>query len=383
MLMSVSTVVILAALSGAPDLPALGFYGGATIVTGGAFAVVGIAIAMRAPGHPMGWVALGIAFSQSLGSLASAWATYGFLVAAQPPPLADLASWLSLWAWGPGIWLLVGLTYLFPEGRPVRRAQWSLAALSVVGMPLMIVPYAIVGWAYRGLVLVPGELPAGMPGVDAALALQSVGVVLNLVVAIGGTVYLVVRFRGSGGVERQQRKWFASAAIVFVALLWVAPFGSLGPIPDLLIGAAGGSVLPAAIGIAILRYHLYDIDRIVSRTVSWALVTGALIAVFAVVVLVLESLLNGVTQGQTLAVAASTLAAASLFQPVRGRVQRAVDRRFDRAAYDRERTAGDFADRLRGEVDLDAVGADLRATATGAINPRGITLWLRRRASES
>ena len=120
-----------------------------------------------------------------------------------------------------------------------------------------------------------------------------------------------------------------------------------------------------AIGIAILRYHLYDIDRIISRTVSWAVITAVLVAVFVGGVLGLQAALAGVTQAPTLAVAASTLAAFALFQPIRGRVQRAVDRRFDRARYDSQRTVDAFADRLRSNVDLDVAGGIARGDRRG------------------
>ncbi len=136
-----------------------------------------------------------------------------------------------------------------------------------------------------------------------------------------------------------------------------------------------------AIGIAILRYHLYDIDRIISRTVSWAVITAMLVAVFVGGVLGLQAALAGVTQAQTLAVAASTLLAFALFQPIRGRVQRAVDRRFDRARYDSQRTVDAFADRLRSNVDLESLGTSLSATAADAVRPTSAWVWLRYRAT--
>lgn len=131
-------------------------------------------------------------------------------------------------------------------------------------------------------------------------------------------------------------------------------------------------------GVAILRYRLYEIDRLISRTIGWAIVTGLLVAVFAGAVVGLQALLAGFTQGQTLAVAASTLVAFALFQPVRRQVQRAVDRRFDRARYDAERTAGAFADRLRDETDIETVTADLTATTRAALAPAGLGIWIRR-----
>ena len=149
-------------------------------------------------------------------------------------------------------------------------------------------------------------------------------------------------------------------------------------IPVLLAYAA----VPAAIAVAVLRYRLYEIDRIISRTLSWATVTGVLLVVFAGLVVGLQALLSGVTQGQTLAVAASTLAAFALFQPVRRRVQRAVDRRFDRARYDSERTAAAFAERLRTEVDLEAVAGDLTGSVERALRPSTLGLWLKARSGE-
>ena len=137
------------------------------------------------------------------------------------------------------------------------------------------------------------------------------------------------------------------------------------------------STVPIAIGIAVLRYKLYEIDRLVSRTIGWALVTGVLVAIFAVGVLALQALLAGFTQGQTLAVAASTLTAFALFQPVRRRVQTAVDRRFDRARYDGERTAAAFADRLREQVDLVSLSGDITGTVDTALRPTSIGVWLR------
>jgi hypothetical protein len=134
--------------------------------------------------------------------------------------------------------------------------------------------------------------------------------------------------------------------------------------------------MPLAIGVAILRYRLYDIDRIVSRTLSWALISAVLLAVFGAVVVGLQAALTDVTQGETLAVAASTLVAFALFQPLRRRVQGAVDRRFDRARYDAERTAAAFAERLRDEVDLATLTGELQATVAAAVRPREAAVWL-------
>ena len=135
--------------------------------------------------------------------------------------------------------------------------------------------------------------------------------------------------------------------------------------------------MPVTIGIAVLRYRLYEIDRIISRTIGWALVSGILVAVFAGVVVALQTVLAGITQGETLAVAASTLVAFAIFQPVRRRVQSAVDRRFDRARYDAQRTVDTFAEHLRSEVDLGRLRSALVVTADRAVRPVGAAIWLR------
>jgi hypothetical protein len=171
--------------------------------------------------------------------------------------------------------------------------------------------------------------------------------------------------------------------LIAVALVAAVAFPLAFNLPDTVIGNAAFGVgllamlaLPVAIGIAVLRYRLYEIDRIISRTIGWAIVTSGLLGVFAVLVVGLQALLDGVTQGDTLPVALSTLVAAALFQPIRRRVQHAVDRRFDRARYDGERTAAAFAERLRDEVDLEALADDLRSTVGHAVRPAAASVWL-------
>ncbi len=169
----------------------------------------------------------------------------------------------------------------------------------------------------------------------------------------------VVRYRRGTGIERLQVRWLA-AAVSVVLVGFIGLFLELvirttsGPLASALIAYAGILLMPIAIGIAVLRYRLYEIDRLISRTIGWAIVTGILVAVFGVLVVALQAALTPVTDESTLAVAASTLVAFALFQPLRRRVQRAVDRRFDRARYDGERVAAGFAERLRNQVDLEA-----------------------------
>ncbi len=222
-------------------------------------------------------------------------------------------------------------------------------------------------------------MPAVTPGGLAILAaLDAVGS-LSLVFGLGlGIVAIVVRFRRSRGEERQQLKWFLAAMTPGAVLLplSLSELGSLFPIINVL-SAATLPVAGISVAIAILRYRLYDIDRIISRTISYGLITGLLVMVFLLVNLGLQWLLSFVTSGNSLAVAGSTLLAAALFTPVRSRVQRTVDRRFDRARYDGERTASAFSVRMRDATDLRAVLDDLHGTVGEAIAPSRIGLWLR------
>jgi len=206
-----------------------------------------------------------------------------------------------------------------------------------------------------------------------------VPVIVCLAIAVGS---MVVRYRRSNGVERLQLRWLVAAA-GFVVLAITAGLSSL-----IVIGEGLGVLvwipaivayptIPVAIYIAITRYRLYEIDRIVSRTIGWALVTVALAAVFVGVIVGLQALLAPVTDENTLAVAASTLVAAALFQPLRARVQRAVDRRFNRARVDAQRAIDAFGAHLRDEVDLGALHGRLLAAADAAVQPAGAGLWLR------
>ena len=189
---------------------------------------------------------------------------------------------------------------------------------------------------------------------------------------------LVLRFRRAGPVERRQLTWFLYATVVNGVLLvldgpGVVPPGLLGTA----VSAAAFALLPVAVGVAVLRYRLYEIDRIVSRTVSYGLLSAALIGLYLLVVALLRPLLEPLTGSSALAVAGSTLAVAAAFNPARRRLQLAVDRRFDRARYDAARAVDAFAARLRDQVDLDAITAGLRDTVVTTVAPSRVAVWLR------
>jgi hypothetical protein len=242
------------------------------------------------------------------------------------------------------------------------------------------------------IVLKPGPMGGDGPGNPLTPALtwvsedlasvlavvDTVGALSILVAFVVGIAAVVHRVRHARGDQRQQMKWFLAAMVPAAILLPLSLNETTSTIPFVdLLSVATLPLAAAAVALAILRYRLYEIDRIISRTIGWALVTGVLVAVFAGLVVALQAVLAPVTNENTLAVAASTLVAAALFQPVRRRVQEAVDRRFDRARYDGQRTVDAFAERLRAQTDLADVERDLGITASSALSPSTTTLWLR------
>lgn len=349
------------------------------------FPLVGWIILRHDPSNRLGWVYLAIGFWQALNMFASAYSTLAFWVASGDLPFASELSWVAVWAWVPGFALFSTLgILLFPTGRLPSPRWWPVVVLAALAFVLLLIPAAAL-WPYRGLPLerlnALNLQPPTDPAVDAAFAIQAVGQLALLLAMIGSVAGLAIRFRRSIGVERQQLKWFTYAAILDVLLLVVWTANAL----DILVGALSAFLLaslPIAIAIAILRYRLYDIDRVVSRTIGYGIVTGILAAIFVGIVLlvqgVVDSLLPQVTETGTPAVVASTLAVAALFQPVRRRVQATVDRRFDRARVDRDRSILRLGDRLRDAVELDAIRDDVLATIDSVIRPANASMWLRR-----
>lgn len=345
-----------------------------------AFASVGAILALRRPGNVVGLVLL------ASGPLIVA--TFcGFLFGARltevrgpDDPLAVLASFVgSLTIFGTLIVVGPVLALVFPDGRlPGRRWRWPVAAIGGALVVGRIMALSRPGPLNVGL----ANNPFGLQGTAWVEPVSTIGGTLSALTLPAALLLAVaavaVRFRRAGRVEREQLKWFLAANVVVVTLLLLS---TSDPAPDTtwldVLSMASLSLPPIAIGIAILRYRLYDIDRLISRTVSWAVVTGVLVAVFVGAVVTLQAILAGVTQGQTLAVAGSTLVAFALFQPVRRRVQAAVDRRFDRARYDAQRTVDAFAEELRNEVDLTTLRAALVATTADAVRPVNATVWLR------
>jgi len=249
-----------------------------------------------------------------------------------------------------------------------------------------------VGLSYLQSMFAVGELtdiapglinPLGIAGAEAWLELSGlVTSLLAISLITASFAAVIVRYRRGDATERQQIKLVA-AAVALEIVLFFASFvqteapGAVDIVGDL--GNLGMILIPIAIGIAVLRYRLYDIDRIISRTLSWALVTGLLVAAFAGLVIGLTAVLGSLAGGSTFAVAGSTLVVFALFQPLRRRIQVAVDRRFDRARYDARRTADAFAERLRNDVDLASVQGDLLGVVVGSLQPATVAVWTRDR----
>lgn len=352
-----------------------------------AYAGVGALIVARRPRHPVGWVFLAMGSVYQVRTLAFGFVNHAVFVQPSLNPVADHVGWLAnLWVVSFG--LVPVLFLLFPSGRFSSR-RWRLAAWAMLPATLMALARSGVEVGGRQFEISLDDQLPNIAGPVVASLYELLGDWLYLALSIPAVAALVARWRRSQDVERQQLTWFVSACVLLVlcvivlVMLFIAlgPEAAAAPYPvGMFLGipaAVALAALPAAAGTAILRHRLYDIDRIVSRTIAYAVATAILAGVFAGAILLLQALLAPITGGQAIAVAASTLAAFVLFQPVLRRVRRAVDRRFDRARYDADRTAAAFSERLRDEVDLPTLANELDATVRGAIAPSSVALWLR------
>jgi hypothetical protein len=330
--------------------------------------IVGALIASRLPANPYGWLWC------SLGVAAGAAEVGG--------PLARVADWHPWVGWlleGWGFVGLLGLGFflfaLFPTGRlPSHRWRW--VARTVVSGALVL--FLLVPFVH-----VPTDSTAPAPwalqGVVGGYLVRTVEATVYVMFAfvVTATISLVLRFRRAEPVERRQLTWFMYAAVLNGLLIVL---DTLGLVPEGLIttvlNSGGFLLLPVAVGAAMLRYRLFEIDRIVSRTVTYGLLTATIVVVYVLVVALLSQL--GLPEGSSdLVVAAVTLAVAGLIGPVRRRLQTAVDRRFDRARYDAARAVDAFAARLRDQVDLDEVASGLRDTVVATVAPSRVAVWLR------
>jgi hypothetical protein len=348
-----------------------------------AYPVVGAVLASRRRSNPIGWFLLGIGVITAARGLAGEYAL-DRLAGPGRPESGVWAAWFINWSltlvFPAGLLLFVLL--LFPEGRPPTARWWVLGRLGA-GLGLI---YLVISWVYPGDLAVTG-LP-GVPnptGVRGLIRLSRHGTIgQGIWIAGFGCLLLaaasvVVRYRRSAGEERLQLKWFAYAVAVNLVLLGVTtPLAASNSRAwqvafSLAVVTGVGLALPAAIGVAVLKYRLYAIDRIISRTVSYAVVTGLVLGVYLGCVALLTDVLPF---HDSVGVAVAVLVAAAVFNPVRRRVQAVVDRRFDRARYDAERVVAQFSVQLREQVDLDVLGTDLLGVVNHVLAPEHLALWL-------
>ncbi len=357
--------------------------GSGSLILAPAFGVVGFAVAWRRPDNPLGWLLLGAVGFLVLSGAAGAYAVAVYRQHHPGLPLGWVAVLLQP-GWAPAI-ALFGLTVLlFPDGRlPSPRWRWALWAYLAVAALWIAGTVVISVWAIAGH-HVQVDSGGNLLAIDHLTGWAAWwGAVQGLFFPVLGACWLaslagqVLSYRRSSGERREQLKWLiGGSAIAVTGGLLAVPFSNS---PDRALNIIGSVALvavlalPLSMGVAILKYRLYDIDRILSRTVAYAIITGLLVGVYAGLVLLATQVLRF---SSPVAVAASTLAAAALFTPLRRRVQRLVDRRFNRARYNADRTVAMFAARLQDAVDLDSVRADLQATVSASLQPAHVSVWL-------
>jgi hypothetical protein len=350
-----------------------------------AFSLVGAVVGSRRPENPIGWLFCAIGVFAAIVLLSSEYAAYALLAQPDSLPGGLAMVWIRAWVWVPYVGLFVLLFLVFPDGWPQSRAlRWFTSLV------LFVIAYGTVLAAFS-----PGPIDAIGGAVDNPLGMEAlrgvgtnsaVGPVESVLYVLGivAAASLFGRMRRARGVERQQLKWFAYATVVLVGgavlaftvseatgLSWLGEIGLVLTV----VGLAG---LPMAIGIAVLRYRLYNIDRIINRTLVYGLLTAALVALYFGGIVVLQRIFVSLTgETSTVAVVASTLLIAALFTPLRRRLQSFIDRRFYRKKYDARKTLEAFSATLRDETDLEALSSDLVGVVRETMQPAHVSLWLR------
>jgi len=348
------------------------------------YAAVGGIVAARRPDNPIGWLLAAGALCAALTALGAEYGEHGLVTDPGSLPGARFAAWVAMWvvlpAWGAVLFLLL----LFPTGR-LLTARWRWAArLTAASVGLGAIAQALVPrqLSENEAVANPFHVSGAAGDVLAVLnTVTDVATLPTLLLALGA---LVVRLRRSRGEERLQLEWFVYVAAVAALGLILGVVGEnavgsgswLWQVPFYL-GMVALAALPVAIAVAMLRYRLYDIDLVINRTLVYAALSATLAGAYLGGVLVLGLVVRPLTGSSNLAIAGSTLAVAALFGPARAQIQRVVDRRFYRRRYDAARTLEAFGARLRDEVDLEALGADLRHVVVETMAPAHVSLWLR------
>jgi hypothetical protein len=356
------------------------------------YAAVGGFLASRRPRNIIGWLLIGIGVA-FIGTTAPPGLDVERLESGMGTTHDVIYAWAATWAGGASFLLYAALAMTFPSGR-LPTGHWRSLALGglAAGFVVALIPafFPTLLFSPDGVTDVAVPNPVGFlpsPSADITPLVQVVVVALPIAILAASVVSLLIRYRrtttqrGAGAIERLQIRWLlASVAFVVVSVIVGLVIFVLS---DATVGWAWVPALiayptvPLAVGVAVTRYRLFEIDRIVSRTIAYALVTAILFAVFAGVNLALQASLGSILRGSAIGVAISTLVVAALFNPVRVRLQRAVDRRFNRARYDQEAALADFSAGLRDEMDVDRVLAAMRSVAELSVQPTSAVVWRR------
>ena len=336
------------------------------------FAAVGGLISVRRPENPIGWLLIAGGLGLCVYGFLGEYAFYGEVLAPGGAPASGAAAVLTQTTWALPFSVLAAVLVLYPTGRPLSPRWWPAVVPGFVGASLLFAAGTLQLWPQRA----NGREILLEDSSDATLSLVvTVGVWLLLVSVVPGVVSVIVRWRRSAGIERLQMRWLVPAGLLIISGTLVNGLIANGSAAGGLALLAGLFALPAAIAVAILRYRLYQIDRIISRVIGYGVITALLAGLYAAVVVLPSTVLD---LDSNLVVAAATLAAAAGFVPLRRRVQAIVDRRFNRAAYD----AGLVVDRFRGvtreQMDLDGLVSDLHAAVSLTVQPASTAIWIRK-----
>jgi hypothetical protein len=338
----------------------------------GGWAILGAVIVVLRPANAVGWLFVAVGLLWTTGLAASEAAER-----LDSGPALTFCSWFGEWFWLAGFGLIVVSLYLIPTGRVPSPAWRPVVVLYSVAVAVLVTIAALEEEVQATDEAPVVRNPIGIQGLRDIESFFGAGMLaVNLLGAVGAAASLVVRYRHGSAVERQQLKLVALAAPVAVTSAFLAG-ATEGTVLSELFWSIGLGVIPAAVAVAILRYRLFDVDRLITRTLVYGLLTVLLGVAYAGLVLLGQAAFSSFAGGSNLAIAASTLVVAALFLPLRSRVQRFVDRRFYRRRYDARRTLDAFGTRLRDQVELDSLRADLESVVRETMQPAYVSLWLR------